>query len=36
MTSFPGTIYDGHGRSLDPTVPDLVEDRLNATPTDPW
>ena len=29
MTSFPGTIYDGHSRSLDSTAPDLVEDRLD-------
>ena len=29
MTGFPGSIYDGQGRSLDPTVPDLVEDRLD-------
>lgn len=32
MTSFPGTIYDGQGTSLDPTVPDLVQDQLDAYP----
>ena len=32
MTTFPGAIYDGHGASLDPTVPDLVQDQLDACP----
>ena len=32
MTTFPGTIYDGQGTSLDPTVPDLVQDQLDAYP----
>ena len=32
MTGFPGTIYDGQGKSLDLTVPDLVQDQLDAYP----
>jgi hypothetical protein len=32
MTSFPGTIYDGQGRSLDLTVPDLLQEQLDAYP----
>ena len=32
MTSFPGFIYDGQGKSLDPTVPDLTRDQLDAYP----
>ncbi len=29
MSIFPGTIYDGQGRSLDPTVPDLLQEQIN-------
>lgn len=29
---FPGAIYDGQGRSLDPTIPDLSQDQLDAYP----
>ena len=32
MSSFPGFIYDGQGKSLDPTVPDLLQDQLDAYP----
>ncbi len=32
MTGFPGTIYDGQGRSLDPTVPDLAQQQVDACP----
>ena len=32
MTSFPGSIYDGRGASLDPTVPDLVQEQIDACP----
>ena len=32
MSGFPGFIYDGQGKSLDPTVPDLVQDQLDAYP----
>ncbi len=32
MSSFPGAIYDGHGASLDPTVPDRMQDQLDAYP----
>jgi hypothetical protein len=32
MTSFPGTIYDGDGKSLDPTVPDLAPEQVDACP----
>ena len=32
MTTFPGSIYDGQGTSLDPTIPDLVQDQLDAYP----
>ena len=32
MTTFPGTIYDGHGASLDLTVPDLVQEQVDACP----
>lgn len=32
MTTFPGAIYDGRGASLDPTMPDLVQDQLDACP----
>ncbi len=30
MSSFPGAIYDGQGKSLDPTVPDLTRDQIDA------
>ena len=32
MTSFPGVIYDGQGKSLDPTVPDLVQEQFDTCP----
>ena len=32
MTGFPGGIYDGQGASLDPTVPDLVQEQVDACP----
>ena len=32
MTTFPGNIYDGQGTSLDPTIPDLVQDQLDTYP----
>ena len=32
MTSFPGSIHDANGRSLDPTVPDLTQDQIDACP----
>ncbi len=32
MSSFPGAIYDGQGKSLDPTVPDLVQEQINGCP----
>ena len=32
MTIFPGAIYNGQGQSLDPTIPDLVQDQLDAYP----
>ena len=30
MTTFPGFVYDGQGKSLDPTVPDLTRDQIDA------
>ncbi len=30
--TFPGTIYDGEGISLDPTVPDLLQEQINDCP----
>lgn len=32
LLGFPGAIYDADGRSLDPTIPDLVQDELDAYP----
>ena len=32
MSRFPGTIYDGDGKSLDPTVPDLAPERIRSYP----
>jgi len=32
MSSFPGAIYDGQGKSLDPTVPDLLQEQLDRYP----
>ena len=32
MTGFPSTIYNGEGRSLDLTVPDLAQEQLDAAP----
>ena len=29
---FPGTMFDAAGRSLDPTVPDLTQDQMDACP----
>ena len=29
---FPGTLYDADGRSLDPTMPDLEQDQVDACP----
>lgn len=29
---FPGTLFDAVGRSLDPTVPDLAQDQVDACP----
>ena len=31
-TTFPGTIYDGRGNSLDPTVPNLEQEQIDACP----
>jgi len=32
MSSFPGAIYDGGGKSLDPTIPDLLQEQLDGYP----
>ena len=32
MSSFPGSIYDGKGASLDPTMPDLTRGQIDACP----
>jgi len=32
MSTFPGAIYDGQGKSLDPTIPDLLQDQLDGYP----
>ncbi len=32
MSGFPGCVCDGQGRSLDPTIPDLAQDQLDACP----
>ncbi len=32
MSGFPGIIYDGQGKSLDPTVPDLLQEQLDGYP----
>ena len=32
MSSFPGAIYNGQGKSLDPTVPDLAQEQIDACP----
>ncbi len=32
MSSFPGAIYDGEGKSLDPTIPDLLQEQLDGYP----
>lgn len=32
MSSFPGIIYDGDGKSLDLTVPDLAPERISSYP----
>ena len=29
---FPGRVYDGDGKSLDPTIPDLLQDQLDDHP----
>ncbi len=30
--TFPGAIYDGQGKSLDPTIPDLLQEQLDGYP----
>jgi hypothetical protein len=30
VTAYPGTIYDGQGKSLDPTLPDLAQEQTDA------
>jgi len=30
--TFPGAIYDGEGKSLDPTIPDLLQEQLDGYP----
>ena len=32
MTSFPGSIHDASGNSLDPTLPDLLQEQLDDYP----
>ena len=32
MTGFPGFIYDGDGISLNPTIPDLLQEQLDGYP----
>jgi len=32
MSSFPGVIYDGEGKNLDPTVPDLLQEQIDDSP----
>lgn len=32
MSYFPGTIYNGEGTSLDPTVPNLTQDQIDGCP----
>ena len=32
MSSFPGAIYDGEGKNLDPTVPDLLQEQIDNSP----
>ena len=32
MTTFPGFIFNGQGQSLDPTVPDLAQQQIDACP----
>ena len=32
VMTFPGAIYDGQGKSLDPTVPDLLQEQLDGYP----
>ena len=32
MSSFPGSIHDANGRSLDPTLPDLLQEQLDDYP----
>ncbi len=32
MSSFPGSIHDANGKSLDPTVPDLLQEHLDDYP----
>jgi len=32
MSSFPGAIYEGQGKSLDPTIPDLRQEQLDGYP----
>jgi len=32
MSGFPGAIYDGQGKSLDLTIPDLLQEQLDGYP----
>ena len=32
MSSFPGSIYDADGKSLDPSIPDLLQEQLDDYP----
>jgi hypothetical protein len=32
MSTFPGAIYDGQGKSLDPTIPDLLQEQFDSYP----
>ena len=32
MTSFPGTIFNADGKSLDPTLPDLLQEQIEGCP----
>ena len=32
MSSFPGAIYNAQGKSLDPTMPDLLQEQLDGYP----
>ena len=32
VVSFPGSMFDANGKSLDPTIPDLLQEQLDAYP----